>query len=207
MERRAKAKRRNTVIGACVATVVVLGGVVGLVVALSSGNSKASSVKAGAKPSASASPSTSATPAPPAPKKCSVIKPDPAAKGEPAIPQVKGKLSPKLVTKDIKVGHGPAAKSGDQIQVKYVGVSCDSGKAFDASYTDPADSTTHKKVFPVTLGQGQVIPGWDQGLVGMKAGGVRELIIPASLAYGATGSPPAIQGNDTLVFVVTMVKV
>jgi peptidylprolyl isomerase len=207
MERRAKAKRRRTVMGASVGTLVVLGGVVALVFVLASGNSTPSSAKSGSKPNASPSPSPSATKAPPAPKKCAAIKPDPPAKGEPNIPQVSGKVSTKLVTKDIKVGHGPAAKSGDAVQVKYVGVSCDTGKAFDASYTDPANSTTHSKVFPVTLGQGQVIPGWDQGLVGMKAGGVRELVIPASLAYGASGSPPAIQGNDTLIFVVTMVKV
>jgi peptidylprolyl isomerase len=204
MERRAKAKRRRTVVGASVGTLVVLGGVAGLIVALAGGSSKPSSVKANDKPTASPSPSTAK--APPAPKRCATIKPNPPAKGEPTIPPVKGKLSTKLVTKDVKVGHGPAAKAGDNIQVKYVGVSCDSGTAFDASYTDPVNSTTHKKVLPVTLGQGQVIPGWDQGLIGMKAGGVRELVIPASLAYGPTGSG-AIKGNDTLVFVVTMVKV
>jgi peptidylprolyl isomerase len=205
-ERRARTKRRNTVVGASVGTVVVIGAVVALVIGLTGGNSK-SSLKAGAKPTASASPSASSTPAPPAPKKCAKISPNPPAKGDPVVPQVKGKLSSKLVTNDVKVGHGPAAKSGDAVQVKYVGISCDSGKVFDASYTDPPSSTTHKRLLPFTLGQHQVISGWDQGIVGMKAGGVRELVIPASLAYGPTGQPPAIQGNDTLLFLVTMVKV
>jgi peptidylprolyl isomerase len=120
---------------------------------------------------------------------------------------VKGKAPTKLVEKDVTVGHGRAAKSGDQIVVKYIGVSCSTGQVFDASYTDPANPTTKKKEFAVSLGQGQVIPGWDKGLVGMKAGGVRELVIPAALGYGPSGSPPKIRGNETLIFLVTMVKV
>ena len=91
--------------------------------------------------------------------------------------------------------------------VKYVGVACSTGKAFDASYTDPANPTTKKKEFPFTLGQGQVIKGWDEGMTGIKAGGVRELVIPASLAYGTSGSGSTIKPNETLIFVVTAVKV
>ena len=147
--------------------------------------------------------STSPTPTPAAPTKCAKIDPNPPAKGDPFVPDVKGKAPTKLVVKDIKPGHGPAAKKGDTITVQYVGVSCSTGKAFDASYTDGAKN----KEFSFQLGAGKVIPGWDEGLVGMKAGGERQLIIPAALGYGATGSGATIKPNDTLIFVVKMVKV
>jgi peptidylprolyl isomerase len=204
MERRARAKRRNTVVGAVVGTIVLLAAVVGGGFAIFDGSSKPK--PSAVKPAATPSTSPTAAPAPPAPKRCAKIKPNPPAKGEPRIPDVNGKAPTKLVTKDIKVGHGPAAKSGDNIIVKYVGVACSTGQVFDASYTDPVNTTTKKHDFPLALGKGQVIPGWDQGLVGMKAGGVRELIIPASLAYGSKGQG-SIKGNETLIFVVTMVKV
>jgi peptidylprolyl isomerase len=110
---------------------------------------------------------------------------------------VKGALTDKLVTKDVKVGHGPAAKAGATVKVLYTGVSCDSGKVFDASWLHPP-----VKPYPVSpLGSASVIPGWNQGLIGIKAGGTRELVIPASLAYGAAGQG-SIKGNDTLVFLV-----
>ena len=65
------------------------------------------------------------------------------------------------------------------------------GKVFDASWK-------RNEPFPFTLGKGQVIPGWEQGVVGMKVGGRRELIIPPALGYGAKGSPPTIPPNETL---------
>jgi peptidylprolyl isomerase len=195
-EQRVRRRRRNTIAGAVVATLAVIGGIVWLSIALSGGGGK--KVSAADQVSATPTPTASATP-PPAPTKCAPIKPDPPAKGEPIVPQVKGKPPTKLVTKDLKKGHGPPAKSGDKLTVNYVGVSCSTGKAFDASYP-------RHKAFPVTIGQGQVIPGWDQGLVGMRAGGRRELIIPASLGYGATGSGP-IKPNETLIFVVDLVKI
>ena len=102
--------------------------------------------------------------------KCAKISPNPTAKGEPTIPQPKGKLPTKLVIKDVKVGHGPAAKAGATLSVNYIGVSCDTGKVFDATYKDGA------KPFSVTpLGTAPVITGWNKGLIGVKAGGVREL--------------------------------
>jgi peptidylprolyl isomerase len=81
--------------------------------------------------------------------------------------------------------------------VNYVGVLYKGGKKFNASWETG-------KPFPFTLGKGEVIKGWDQGIVGMKVGGRRELIIPASLAYGAAGRPPQIPKNETLVFVVDL---
>jgi peptidylprolyl isomerase len=207
LERRARAKRRNTVVGAIVGTFVVLAALVGGGIALSHhhGKSNAAGIKPATTPTPTPTPTTP-TPAPPAPKKCATIKPDPPAKGDPSVPDVKGKAPKKLVVHDIKIGHGPAAKAGSKMLVKYVGIACSTGKVFDASYTDPANATTKQHDFPFTLGKKQVIPGWDQGLVGIKAGGVRELVIPSALAYGTTGQG-SILGNETLIFLVTAVKV
>ncbi|HTR68629.1 MAG TPA: FKBP-type peptidyl-prolyl cis-trans isomerase [Mycobacteriales bacterium] len=202
IERRARAKRRNTVIGASVGTVAVIGIVVAIVIALANGSGK-SSANAASSPSSSPSPSASSTTAPPAPTKCAKIVPNPPAAGEPKVPNITGKPPTKLVSKDLKVGSGPAVKDGDKVTVRYVGVACSTGKSFDASYTDGAKN----KEFSFTVGQGSVIKGWDKGVVGMKAGGVRQLINPAAYGYGAAGSPPAIKGNETLNFVVTMVQV
>jgi peptidylprolyl isomerase len=104
-----------------------------------------------------------------------------------------------LVTTDITVGEGPAAASGDTVFVNYVGVLSADGTRFDGNYgSDP---------FVVTLGQGMVIPGWDQGLLGMQAGGRRQLDIPADLAYGETGAGDAIPPNSAISFVVDMIAV
>jgi peptidylprolyl isomerase len=83
--------------------------------------------------------------------------------------------------------------------MKYYGTLASSGKVFDENY----DKST---ALQLQLGKGQVIPGWDQGLVGMKAGGVRRLVIPAELAYGATGQGD-IPANATLVFLVKLVAI
>lgn len=109
-------------------------------------------------------------------------------------------LSPdKFAYKDIVEGSGPAAKSGDKVTVQYVGVGFDSEKEFDSSWG--------REPFPFTLGGGEVIKGWDQGVEGMKVGGRRELVIPASLAYGAEGRPPSIGPNETLIFVIDLLEV
>jgi peptidylprolyl isomerase len=113
---------------------------------------------------------------------------------------VPGEPSTTLQKKDIVVGKGPAAKAGDTVEMQYVGVSQSTGKQFDASW-----DRGEPFVFP--LGQGQVIPGWDEGIVGMKVGGRRELIIPPEMGYGAQGAPPDIAPNETLVFVVDLTKI
>lgn len=105
-----------------------------------------------------------------------------------------------LVINDIVEGTGPAAKDGDAVSVQYVGALYDTGEEFDASWD-------RGEPFDLTLGGGTVIPGWDQGLVGMKAGGRRELIIPSDLGYGPQGSPPSIPANATLIFVVDMLSI
>jgi peptidylprolyl isomerase len=106
----------------------------------------------------------------------------------------------RLEIKDLIVGTGTETKPGDSVTVNYVGVLYKGGKVFDASWK-------RKEPFEFTLGQGQVIKGWDQGLVGMKVGGRRELVIPSELAYGKTGSPPTIPANAPLVFVIDLLNV
>ena len=115
----------------------------------------------------------------------------------PAVTPPSGAAPSKLVSKDLIVGTGPEAKAGQSVTVNYVGVLFHGGKQFDASWK-------RNEPFTFTLGQSQVIKGWDQGVPGMKVGGRRELVIPASLAYGAKGSPPAIPANAPLVFVIDL---
>src|SRR2546421_186771 len=97
-------------------------------------------------------------------------------------------------------GGGKAAKKGDQLSMQYVGVTFADGKEFDSSWNSGSP-------FQFQLGKGSVIKGWDQGLVGIKPGGRRELIIPAKLAYGARGRPPSIPPNAALVFIVDALSV
>ena len=103
-------------------------------------------------------------------------------------------------TVDLVEGTGPAAKTGDTVKVKYVGLGWSTGQEFDASW-DRGDT------LDVELGAGSVIPGWDQGLVGIKKGGRRLLVVPPNLAYGEQGQPPTIGANETLVFVIDAVSV
>jgi peptidylprolyl isomerase len=105
-----------------------------------------------------------------------------------------------LEIEDIEVGDGAEAEEGDLVEVQYVGVDYETGEEFDSSWERP-------EPFQFELGGGQVIPGWDQGVVGMREGGRRQLVIPPDLAYGRQGSPPDIGPNATLVFVVDLVSV
>ena len=123
----------------------------------------------------------------------------PKATGKPTDIPVPPKPVTALQIRDLKPGSGKAAADGDKLMVHYVGISCASGKQIDASWD-------RHQTLPLTLGQGDVIPGWDQGIKGMKVGGRRLLWIPASLAYGAQGQPPDIAPGDTLTFVIDLVK-
>jgi peptidylprolyl isomerase len=126
-----------------------------------------------------------------------------ATGGEKAKPKVtvpKGAPPKKLEIKEIEEGSGAEAKSGDEVTVQYVGVDYKNGKEFDSSWS-------RNEPLPLTLGAGRVIPGWEQGIEGMKVGGRRELIIPPELAYGETGYPPSIAPNETLVFVIDLLEV
>jgi FKBP-type peptidyl-prolyl cis-trans isomerase len=104
-----------------------------------------------------------------------------------------------LVSEDIKQGTGAEAVAGKSVTVHYVGTLTD-GKKFDSS-------RDRGKGFSFKLGAGQVIKGWDQGVAGMKVGGVRKLTIPSSLGYGDRGFPPVIPPGATLVFEVELLEV
>lgn len=105
-----------------------------------------------------------------------------------------------LQVTDLTVGTGEAVKAGDCLVMKYYGTLAKDGKMFDQNYTD-------KTGFAFTLGQGQVIEGWDKGLVGMKPGGVRRLVVPAAQAYGNASPSETIPPNSDLVFEVKLLKV
>jgi peptidylprolyl isomerase len=120
---------------------------------------------------------------------------------KPKIPKASGAAPTSLKVEDLIEGNGAAAKDGDKLSVRYVGNLYDNNKEFDSSWK------RGKAPFQFTLGQGQVIPGWDQGLLGMKVGGRRRLTIPADLAYGAQGQPPTIPPNAPLVFDVDLTKI
>jgi protein-disulfide isomerase len=105
-----------------------------------------------------------------------------------------------VTTVDTVVGTGAVAKSGDKISVHYTGWLTD-GSKFDSSHDHG------NKPFEFTLGIGQVIKGWDQGIVGMRVGGKRILTIPPELAYGSRGSPPTIPANSTLKFEVELLSI
>ena len=103
-----------------------------------------------------------------------------------------------LIIKDVVVGTGAEAKAGDLVTVNYTGKFAN-GKVFDSSIP-------RGQPFPFTLGIGQVIPGWDQGVAGMKVGGKRSLIIPPDLAYGPNDYN-GIPGGSTLYFEVELLSV
>jgi peptidylprolyl isomerase len=120
---------------------------------------------------------------------------------KPDIPKPGGEPPAELQKTDLVKGKGKAAKAGDAVSVQYVGNSWSTGTQFDASW----DRGSEPFKFP--LGAGQVIPGWDQGVAGMKVGGRRLLVIPPDLAYGANSPSPDIAPNETLVFVVDLKKI
>jgi peptidylprolyl isomerase len=125
----------------------------------------------------------------------------PGPVGPESKPQVKVPDGPppcKLVIEDIVKGTGDEAKTTSTVTVQYVGVAWSTKKQFDSSWDRGQPAT-----FPLN----QVIPGWTQGIPGMKVGGRRELVIPPDLGYGAAGSPPDIGPGETLVFVIDLLKV
>jgi hypothetical protein len=131
--------------------------------------------------------------------------------GPTTAPAISGKpvtLTGGLKYVDIKVGTGPAAQKGSKITANYTGWLATTCQKFDSSYDSHPDQSGQSQPpqpFTVALGEGQVIPGWDQGLVGIRAGGIRRLYIPSALAYGPQGSGP-IPGNTNLIFDVQIVS-
>ena len=105
-----------------------------------------------------------------------------------------------LVVTDLVEGDGAEATAGTTVSVHYVGVAHSTGEEFDASYNRGTPLS-----FP--LGAGRVISGWDQGVLGMKVGGRRKLVIPPHLGYGDRGAGGAIKPGETLIFVVDLLEV
>ena len=101
---------------------------------------------------------------------------------------------------DEKVGTGAEAVAGKTVVVQYTGTLQSNGSKFDSSYD-------HGQPFKFSLGAGQVIKGWDEGVQGMKVGGKRQLICPPDYAYGPGGYPPVIPANSTLLFDVELLEV
>jgi peptidylprolyl isomerase len=127
-------------------------------------------------------------------------KPPPALATKPVVTPPKNCSGKQLVKKDLIPGTGQVAQFGQTVTVNYVGVLCKTGTEFDSSWKNNQPFTT-------PLSTGSVIAGWVQGIPGMRVGGRRELIIPASLAYGKAGSGSTIPPNSTLVFVVDLLSV
>ena len=122
----------------------------------------------------------------------------PSSKPDVTVPA--GEPPGDLVADDLHVGEGTEAGPGRSVSVHYVGVSWSTGRQFDASWD-------RGEPFSFDLGAGQVIPGWDRGVAGMRVGGRRRLTIPPHLAYGDHGAGGVIGPAETLVFVVDLLGV
>jgi FKBP-type peptidyl-prolyl cis-trans isomerase len=119
--------------------------------------------------------------------------------GGPATSDASAAGAGELRKKDLRPGKGPAAKTGDTVRVHYTGRLLN-GTKFDSSLD-------RNEPFEFTLGQGQVIKGWDEGVVGMKKSGKRRLTIPSDMGYGKVGSPPKIPPDATLEFDIELLEI
>ncbi|MFI6130137.1 FKBP-type peptidyl-prolyl cis-trans isomerase [Micromonospora sp. NPDC051141] len=174
-------RRRQSMLGAAAGVLAVVALVGGLVWLNSGDDDKPANTSSSASPSAPADqPEPTAPPAPELPANV-----DPALKTKPAVKAGSGELKKLTVTTLVK-GKGPAVKAGQTITTNYVGVFYKDGKQFDASWDNGQPATFQ-------IGVGQVIKGWDQGLVGVPVGSRVQLDLPADLAYGdkAEGGRPA----------------
>ena len=118
----------------------------------------------------------------------------------PRIEKPEGDIPFELVVEDVLVGDGDEATKGSKVAVHYVGVAFSTGEEFDASWN-------RGQPFKFQLGKGNVIPGWDAGVLGMRVGGRRKLTIPSAMAYGARGAGGVIKPHEPLVFVVDLLSV
>lgn len=189
-ERKAANRRRLTIAVALAAVVAVALGI--MAIAGNDDEETASSSTTASTPSSTTTPPVGNTVAPGTP--CVPLA-DPLPAGAPAFEVPVGAPSPNLVTEDLVIGDGAEVPAGATVTLNYVGVSCSTGKIFDDSYSRGEPAT-----FPLT----SLIQGWQDGIPGMRVGGQRLLVIPPDLGYGASGRPPQILGNETLVFLVSV---
>jgi len=140
------------------------------------------------------------------PNRIPAVTPEPTANNpspnrqRPTVDIPSGSPPATLQTEDIAVGTGAEARAGQRVSVQYTGVAWSTHREFDSSWN-------RGQPFSFTLGQQEVIRGWDQGVAGMRVGGRRKLIIPPAMGYGEHGMGPNIGPNETLVFVVDLVSV
>jgi peptidylprolyl isomerase len=119
-------------------------------------------------------------------------------KKEPVVAAGGSNPPSQLTGADLIVGQGQAAVASDTVKVNYVGALYSNGKVFDASWTDQGPAS-----FPLS----GVVPGFKDAIVGMKVGGRRVIVIPPADGYGVAGSPPAIPGNATLIFIIDLLSI
>ena len=200
----AKAKKRRRQIRNTIIVAVIAGIVIGIVFLTSSNNTPKKS--ATTTTTTTTAPTTTTTtvagsttttvPATIAAIPAADLSPAGTAGKAPTVVVPPGSPPTQLESADLITGTGPAAKTGDALTVQYVLATYSSRKTVQSSWTS--------QPFTFTLGQG-VIQGWDEGVVGMKVGGRRELVIPPELAYGAKGSG-TIPPNSTLTFIIDLLK-
>ncbi len=194
---RRRAQRRRRQIGAVVA-------IIGLVILIALGFAVggANDAKVAVSPTTTIAPTTTiptTTTIAATEKPCVGLK-DTLPTGAPAMLLAPGPAPTKLTTQDLKVGTGALIAANAKVTVDYVGVACSTGKIFDSSYK-------HNQTFDANLSPaGGLIAGWQQGIPGMKIGGVRLLAIPSNLGYGPGGNPPAIGPNEALYFLISAIK-
>jgi peptidylprolyl isomerase len=192
LARRRRIRRRKQTIGAAVSVVAAVG-IFAILLAIGGdggSDNTLDAAKGSADTTTPADPDQAAGSA--AGKPCVPVA-DPPPPGAPDVPVKVGPPPTTLVKEDLKEGTAAVVAAGQTLTVNYIGVSCSTGKIFDSSYSRNEPAT-----FPLT----GVIPGWQEGIPGMKVGGQRLLGIPPDMGYGAQGSPPDIGPGETLWFVV-----
>jgi peptidylprolyl isomerase len=192
LEREAK-RRKNLRRAVIVAIVAVL--VIGSAALLFSGKSTPTTTSTAVTTTTVTT--TTTTPV----KRTAVTDPSPAGKfgTAPTLVVPPGTPPKSFEVSDLIAGTGAAVKTGDKLTMQYVLATYSTRKVIQSSWTS--------QPFSLTLGVTSLIPGWDQGLLGMRVGGRREMIIPPSLGYGAHSPGAGISKNDTLVFVVDLLKI
>ena len=185
------AQRRKRIIQAA-AVAVCLALIALLVLTIGGGDKKKTNVATATSTSTSTAPGATKASASAAGKPCVPVN-GPLPAGAPAVPVKVGPPPQKLLMEDLKPGSGAVVRPESTVTVNYIGVACSTGKIFDNSYS---------RGQPASFALSGVIPGWTQGIPGMKVGGTRLLGIPSALAYGPQGQGADIAPDEPLWFVV-----
>lgn len=197
-------RRQRIIISSIVSVLVIIMGVAGVLEYQKYNTDRANALQASANATASAIARKEANATATATQLClsklpKTPTPTAGAANPPALTQTPTKLSDGLEYIDIQVGCGPAAGKTSNVSVEYSGWLQSTGKKFDSSYDRKGQP------FTLQLGQGSVIKGFDEGIVGMQQGGIRRLIIPPSLGYGSQANGP-IPANSTLIFDIVLLS-